>query len=397
MINDMEILLIGGTGVLSAAVAKEALRQGFGVTMINRGRRASRVPAGAALIKADKNDRQAIGKALEGRRFDAVMDFLCYTAPELASSFSLYSAHTGQYFFISSCAVYKTSEGAFCDEDAPKPEPAWPYSVRKWECERLLMRLAAEKGAGYTIVRPAVTYDDTRIPYGISPRYGYHWTLAARVLAGKPVITWNKGMNYCCMMRAEDFAAGVVGLVGNPLAVNEAFNVCGDEAPTFRDVLDAVSDYLGRPVRTADIPAGLYAKRMPERAGEILAGRAVSVVCGNSKIKKAVPGFRQTVSLKDGVRMTLDAYRSQNYQCGIDWTFDGRTDRIISKYMKTSSISLPYRGYEDYLGNATAADRAAYYAARYTPERAVCALRASRRLLARLARRLRGVTIPRKG
>lgn len=350
----MRILLIGGTGVLSSAVAKEALRQNMDVTMINRGRRASRIPTGATLVRADKSDRQAIGRALDGEKFDAVMDFLCFTRPELEYSFDLYSAYTSQYFFISSCAVYKTTEGAFCDEDAPKVEPVWPYSIHKWECELLLRRLAARKGINYTIVRPAVTYDNTRIPYGISPRYGFHWTLAARILAGKPVITWNKGKNYCCMMRAEDFAVGVVGLIGNPLAFNEAFNICGDEAPTFMDVLDAMSDYLGRPVKTVDIPAGYYAKNLPERAGEILGGRAVSMVCSNAKIKEAVPGFKQAINLREGIRMTLDAYVRLGYQHGIDWIFDGLTDKILHKYMKSKHIDPRGGGVRGLLGKRDA-------------------------------------------
>lgn len=35
----MDILIIGGTGVLSSAVVNVALKQGLKVTMINRGRR----------------------------------------------------------------------------------------------------------------------------------------------------------------------------------------------------------------------------------------------------------------------------------------------------------------------------------------------------------------------
>jgi len=54
--------------------------------------------------------------------------------------------------------------------------------------------------------------DDTHIPYGISPQYGYHWTLIARILSGKPIIRWNGGINRCNMMRVEDFAVGVIGL-----------------------------------------------------------------------------------------------------------------------------------------------------------------------------------------
>ena len=132
--------------------------------------------------------------------------------------------------------------------------------------------LATPAGIKYTIVRPAITYGDTRIPYGIAPKYGYHWTLVARILADKPIIMWNGGKNYRNMMRVEDFAIGLVGLIGNSRAYNESFNICGDEAPTYNDVLHAISKYLGdKSVATIDIPDELYAKELPYRAGEILA------------------------------------------------------------------------------------------------------------------------------
>ena len=110
----MRILIIGGTGVLSSAVAKEALKQGIDVTMINRGRRKELIPQGVELITSDKDDKQTIQKALKGKNFDAVMDYLCYTDEETTKSFNLYSQYTKQYFFISSCAVYNTSLNITC-------------------------------------------------------------------------------------------------------------------------------------------------------------------------------------------------------------------------------------------------------------------------------------------
>ncbi|UKI17683.1 MAG: hypothetical protein L6V80_05815 [Bacteroidales bacterium] len=64
----MNILLIGGTGVLSSAVTIEAIRQGFDVTMINRGNRMNRVPQCVELIKADKNNHPFYRKSVVGKK-----------------------------------------------------------------------------------------------------------------------------------------------------------------------------------------------------------------------------------------------------------------------------------------------------------------------------------------
>lgn len=359
------ILLVGGTGVLSSAVVAEALRKGMDITIITRG--SKKAPQGVNSIICDKDDYNRLSGLLEGKKYDAVIDFLCYHEEELVRSFSFYSNYTKQYFFISSCAVYDTRVGGLLNEESPKVLPMWSYSVEKWASEQKLAQMAVETECKYTVVRPCVTYGDTRIPYGIYPPYGYHWTLCARILAGKPIITWNNGENQCNMMRVEDFAVGVVGLIGNEKAYNEAFNICGDETPSFREVLSVVEEYLGKRAITVDVTSEFYAEQIPNRAGEILGGRSIDAINSNAKIKEVVLEFKQTLSIKDGIYKTLDAYKAQNYQYGIDWLFDAETDKIIEKWCETNGISTrQYKlGFVNYLGNATWRDRCLYMNARY--------------------------------
>lgn len=356
------LLIIGGTGVLSSAVVEVALQRDFSVTMINRGKR--KVPQSVILIKSDKNNYEYIKSQLGSQTFDSVIDFLCYTPNDVSNSFNFYSSYTKQYFLISSCAVYdKLNTGRKHVESDPKPLQIWNYSVNKWNSEQELLRIAAVSDCNFTIVRPSITYGNTRIPYGIAPEYGYHWTLAARVLAGKPIITWNGGNNHYNMLRVEDYAVGFIGLVGNPKAYNEAFNICSDDTPTFNDVITAMGKALNHDVVTVDITSSFYAKEYPARSGEILGGRAQDEINSNEKIKTVVPEFAQTISLNEGVKMTIDAYRKQNYQKGIDWKFDADTDRIIRKWCKNNHMDYKHYNLKfiDYLGNATFQDRIQYY------------------------------------
>ena len=359
----MNVLIIGGTGVLSSAVTAEALRQRIGVTMINRGKR--KIPEGVELIKADKAEFQTISKALESRTFDAVMDFLCYTDAQTEKSARFYMKYTKQYFYISSCAVYDTASlnGQMADEESKKVLPIWKYSVDKWASEQKIKTLFKGSDVNYTIIRPCVTYGDTRIPYGISPTYGYHWTLCARILSGKPIITWNQGKNRCNITRVEDFAVGVVGLIGNQKAYGEAFNVCGDEYPTQGEVLDCISEIVNYPVKKIDIDAEFYAEEIPYRKGELIGGRAIDTINSNAKLKSVVPEFKLNYTLKEGIRKTLEAYKQQNYQHGIDWVFDAETDRTIYKWCKANGIKIDKKttSFVDYLGTATFKDRIRYW------------------------------------
>lgn len=361
----MNILLIGGTGVLSSAVTAEAMKKGFSVTMINRGRR--KLPEGAEVIISNNKDYTGIAEKLKGRFFDAIIDFLCYNTQELKDSFTLYSKHTRQYFFISSCAVYDTTKGGIYDEDSPKVRKEWPYSVDKWNCELLLTDMAKELNCAYTIIRPCLTYGDTRLPYGIAPEFRKHWTLVARILAGKPIIRWNHGINRWNMMRVEEFAVGLVGLIGNPKAYNEAYNICGDEMPSYDDVLEAISKKVNTPVIKVDVDSDFYASKMPDWiAGEIIGGRSADLTCSNAKIKKIVPEFSQKTMLIEGVARTIEAYENQNYQLGIDWAFDAVTDLVIEEWLGIRHTPNRYNlGFVDYLCNATPENKKQYCDIRY--------------------------------
>ena len=347
-----KVLIIGGTGLLSGAVASEAIRQGMDVTCINRGKHVS--VEGAHTIVSDKDDYERLEEKLKGLYFDAVVDFLVRHKEELQKSFEHYSNYTKQYVFISTTMVYNSSLDMLFDEDAPKVQSQWPYSVEKWECEELLMKIAALSNCNYTIVRPGITYDDTRIPYDIMPTYGKHGTLVARIKAGKPIIALNGGKYRCNMMRAEDFARGVVGLLGVKEAYNEAYNVCGDECPSFKQVLDVVASIIGVEYKIVDVSAKEYAELAPSRQDDIL-GRSFNYVCSNKKIKTICPTFSPQIPLEEGLKRVVEAYVNSNYQQGMDYEWDAQCDKVAkSKDVKTVRFI-------DYLGNASLNDKMTYY------------------------------------
>ncbi len=382
----MKVLLIGGTGVLSTAVANEAVKQGMSVYVVNRGRRT--LPKGVELLKSDKDDFARIAQLIGDNRFDAVIDFLCFTDTQITKSFNFYKKYTQQYFFISSCAVYDTRIEGKKTEDSPKVLPIWKYSVDKWASEEHLYKMATEEGINYTVIRPGVTYDDTRIPYGIMPPYGYHWTLVERIKHDKPVIRWNKGENRSSMMRVEDFAVGVVGLIGNPKAYNEAYNICGDEAPTYNDVISVIERWLGKKAIFLDVTPEFYAKQMPVQKGEILGGRGLDAISSNAKIKTVVPSFKQTVNIEEGVIRTLEAYENNHYQKGIDWVFDACQDRTAilwckQKGINTSDFNLRF---VDYLQTAGRKDRFEYLVTRNQNNYFVKLFVFSRRVIHRVQR-----------
>lgn len=356
----MKILIVGGTGVISYAVVNEAVKQGIEVTCINRGKsRTQKLPSEVKVFISDYKDENKIRSFLEDKFYDTVIDVLCFRERDINYSVNLFKDKCSQYIFFSSCAVYNKGKGDYeCTEDSELINPVWQYSVNKVRCEKKLTSLSRIYNFNYTIVRPAVTYGNTRIPYGISPKYNYHGTLIQRLLNGKPIILWDGGVAYSTITHVDDFAKGLVGLLGNVQAYNQAIHIVGDERYQWKEVINELAKILGVIPKFVSLSKEDYAKELPYRAGEILGGRGISQLLNNKKLKDLVPGFKTTIPLSEGLRKTVDYYLKNDYLLGIDWKYDGETDYIIRKYFKGAESAKSH--FIDYLGNASLKDKFIY-------------------------------------
>lgn len=334
--NIMKILVIGGSGILSSAVVDRCIDLGYEITMLNRGRHKKYINPKAHLIICDVNQDDLVLEKLQGLSFDVVIDFIVFNQEQLSHSLNLFGNIAKQYVFISSAQAYNTSLKKVLEEDDETPQPLWSYSVNKDKCEKFLANYCSTNNINYTIVRPGVNYDNRRIPYGMYPPIGMHWTIVSRILSRKPIITWNAGQNKLNLTRVEDFANGMVGLLGAPSAYNNVFNVVGDNIYKWQDVLDTLGELLDKQVNVVDIPVDLYANELNQNDREmLLGGRAQDLCCSNSKLKKILPDFKTKYDLKTGLQKTLNWYKENNYYNGFDYVWDAQCDRIIHQYNKS--------------------------------------------------------------
>lgn len=358
----MKVLIVGGTGVISTAVVKEAIKQGIKVTCINRGfNHGNSTCEDVETLHFDVRNRQLAEKKLSGRSFDVVVDFICAKASDAEYSLSLFKKLCKQYVFISTDSVYKLREDGHYDENCDQPNSEWDYSYMKSECEDVVKSICTASELHYTIVRPSITYGNTRIPYGFMPPVGYHYSIVKRIIAGKPIPIWNNGSNIQTLIRVEDFAVGMVGLWGNPNAMDNDFNISG-EWVSWSDVLDVIDSYLGKKSIRVNIPLSWILQKLPERRGEFLIDRSVDHYVSNEKLKKIVPKFSVNCTLKDGVAKTIEYYESHNNIFGIDYRYDGLCDMIIQPFVENK---LSFVSYD------RSSDKYNYFIGRYYDNRTV--------------------------
>jgi len=332
----MRILLIGGTGCLSGDIAALAAQNsGVEVHLLNRGNRPEFVPSGAHCIQADISKPDEVRAKLQGMDFDVVADFLSYGVDRLDSNLDIFRGRCGQYIFISSVAVYRTrSPSEIITEDKTMVgNTLWSYARNKLLAERRLRAEHESSGLNYTIVRPAFTYNRLRILHPVGPNHQTHsWTIANRVLQGKPLLMHDDGNALCTVTHTEDFAKGFVGLCGNPAAFGEAFHITSDEFLTWNRVAELVGDALGAKPKLCHVPAHELGFELGGDFGEKLIFFANNGVYDSSKIRALVPEFVCTTRFAEGIRRTIQFYLDNPEFQVVHEEFDRRMDEIAEGY-----------------------------------------------------------------
>lgn len=112
----MKLLLLGGTVFLGRHLVEAALTRGHELTLFNRGQHS---PGLYPDIEKLCGDRDGDLWALQGRRWDAVIDTCGFVPRIVKASAELLAGAVGHYTFISSISVYKDFSVAGIDESAP--------------------------------------------------------------------------------------------------------------------------------------------------------------------------------------------------------------------------------------------------------------------------------------
>lgn len=325
----MRVLFIGGTGIISTACTKLAAERGIDLTLLNRGRRAAHIPPGVRTIAEDIEE--AAG-ALEGERFDAVVDWVAFTPAHVERDIALFRGRTRQYIFISTENAYQKPPAHYLiTESTPLVNPFLQYSRDKIACEDRLIRAYREEGFPVTIVRPSLTYGDTQIPLAVNA-WGKSYTQVHRMRSGKKVIVPGDGTSLWVVTHNSDFAKGLVGLLGHAQTIGHAFHITSDEVLTWDQIYRITAEAAGAEPKLAHIPSEFLAACVPDLRGSLLGDKAASVVFDNTKIRRFVPDFRATVPFAEGIRRTLAWFDADPARRSVDDEASALWDRIIEAY-----------------------------------------------------------------
>ncbi len=327
----MKILFIGGSGVISRAATQQALAAGHELWLLNRGQHPP--VDGPRTIIADMNDLEGVRSALRGHTWDVVVQWIAFKPQDIRRDIELFRDTARQYFFISSASVYQKPLAHYLiTESTPRANPHWEYSRLKIACEQELE--AAHQATGFpgVIIRPSLTYGDDQIPLVLNA-WPKPWTAIDRLRRGAPLIIPGDGTSLWTITHNTDFAAGLIGLFGNPATHGHAFQITSDEALTWNQIFALTAQAAGVTApRFVHIPSDFIISCVPGVEGTLLGDKAVSAVFDNTKLKRFVPGYAAKTPFALGIRRTVAWFEADPARQQIDHELNQRWDRLVSVY-----------------------------------------------------------------
>jgi nucleoside-diphosphate-sugar epimerase len=328
----LRVLYIGGTGTISASCVRLSVESGMSVSVLNRGNNSAARPQpdGVTWLTGDVTDDASLLGAIGDQHFDAVVNFLSYDTDDVARMVDIFASRTKQYVHISSGSIYaRPVQQTPITESTPiAPNPPLEYATAKWRAELALQQALVEKAFPVTIVRPSHTYDDA------NPPLPGGWTVVDRIARGAEIPVHGDGTSLWTLTHSEDFAQGLVGLLGNPRSIGEVFNITGEDVYTWDQIYAIVADALGVEAKLVHVASELFPVVAPDWfwSGEMLGDIGHSAVFDLAKIRRFVPGYAPKLTFHRAAQRMVQWRADHPDTTGPDETTEAVLDRIVAAY-----------------------------------------------------------------
>jgi nucleoside-diphosphate-sugar epimerase len=227
----MKVLLFGGTRFMGRYVLKALLAQGAKVTIANRGTRDAN--PGATNVVCDRSQPGSL-EQFANSKFDVVIDFSAYASAWVEEAGNFFANKIEKYIFISTGAVYTSSNIFPITEDFPKgpPHPFADYAREKSRSEALLLEFSNKGFFASTACR---------LPFVMGPEnYEDRESFVfSRLLKGTPLLLGNGGKSIHSFVYAGDVADAIVAIMNAGKTVDkQAFNIATQQATTSRGFVE---------------------------------------------------------------------------------------------------------------------------------------------------------------
>ncbi len=322
----MHVLFIGGTGLISTAIARQLLEAGHKVTLFNRGQSESRLPEGAEELHGDRKDYAAFEQTFADKSYDVVVDMVAFHPDDSASAIRAFAGRCGQFIHCSTVCVYSGPVAQIPTTETEPYHSLGSYGKDKIVCELLLLQAFEDQKFPVTVMRPSHSYGEGG---DIIRSVGPGNTFIDRLRKAKPLLVQGNGNSLWAACHVDDVARGFIATMGNGRCLGEAYNIAGDEWFTWNQYHAQVAEVCGGTFTPVYIPTDTLREVAPGLVGSTYDILQWPSVFDNSKLKRDTDYAGQTINFKEGTRRTLAWLEANNKLKDSD---DDYEDRLIAAW-----------------------------------------------------------------
>lgn len=335
----MNVLLIGGTGLISTSIARQLLERGDEVTLFNRGQSENRLPEGAKEIRGDRREYSQFENTFADARYDVVCDMVSFVPDDAASALRAFRGKVGQFIQCSTVCVYS---GPVMEYPTTETEPyhsIGEYGKNKAIIDQMFLEAFGSEGFPATIMRPSHSYGEGG---GIVRSFGLSNTQVKRMRAGKPIIVHGDGTSMWGSCHVDDVARGFIAAMGKEKCLGQAYNVAASEWLTWNDLYAILARVLAADFQGVYVPTDVLRQVTPQWAQSTHEIFQWPGFFDSSKLMRDSGWHGQTISFEDGTRRNVQWLDEGNKLAELRDEDDAYEDELISAWQKVAA-ALPVK------------------------------------------------------
>ena len=327
----MDVLVLGGTRYFGREAVAQLLQAGYKVAIFSRGNVQPPFWGDVEHIQGDRTDTEGMAQLLRGRRFDGVIDNLCFNRREAEGVIRALRGRVGHYVVASTVSVY--GEGGHAvrrhmatqslpdeerfavdyrylepvrEEDLDNSNHPWEYrpNLAKYgEGKRHMERVMLESPEDW----PWIV---VRVPATLGPRDPsgrFPWWLS-RILDGGPILLPDGGAHAVQLGYSKDLATFLIKLLSGGQA-RSVYNYAQREMPSLAHFLEVMAHAAHVPSKTVAVPADILQlySGLPWHDWSYAPFTSYPLLMSLSKAESHV-GLSFRASLREWVQATVDWY-----------------------------------------------------------------------------------------
>lgn len=306
----MNVLLIGGTGLISTGIVKHLLTRGAMVTMLNRGRREDRVDSSVRRIVGDRNDAAFLEATAKQGGFDVVIDMVCFAPSQAAGAITAFAGRCEQFIFCSTVCTYgvKVPPRILIDESFPQ-EPISNYGRDKLACERLFLDAHASGKFNATIIRPSCTYGPGN---PLVDNLEFNPVAWDRIERDQPILCSGDGLGLWQATHRDDVGKLFAHACLRSVTYGQAYNATRDTVFTWRDYYQQAATAMGKRAKAIFMPAEWIVAHDPQRFVGLKEIFGFHGAYTSAKARRDVPEFTCKIDFVTGAADTFADVRRRN-------------------------------------------------------------------------------------